>query len=180
MKTNETTTKNNNEKSLIIAERIKLPFISNIVCFVIILIVFAGLLTSSIIAEITFLTILWLILIIAISIYFIFDIKEVITNNKLDAVIISYKNNFFKIHDPVESLKINKKNIIDLDYKNKTSYIYTKYYIGSTTYNYGKLYIYYKKNNEEYKLTLKNVANPDKVFEKMCDILGLNYIDDED
>ena len=59
-------------------------------------------------------------------------------------------------------------------------FIVTPYFYRSQTWNYGKLIIYFKSEEQGYKTIVKNVADVDKVFDKMIDMLGWNTIDEEE
>lgn len=182
MKTDKTTTKNNNEKSLIIANRVHISTSPMVIGIIITLLIFIPTIVFissvdlnlfndnfSIIILVT-LSLLFVGLIITL----VFQIKNAVKNNKLDPILITYKNNVFTIHNSTESLKINKKDIYDLDYKNHVNFIFTDHFAGVSTEGFGKFYIYHKMNNEEYELTLKNVDSPSLVYEKFKELLGWN------
>lgn len=65
-----------------------------------------------------------------------------------------------------------------MDYKRKKQFIYTPYFISQTEYNYGKFYIYFSDGDKKVKLTIYNVAEPDKVLDKMINILEWNLIEE--
>ena len=161
------------EKSLIVAYRIKLKWVIDFIASII--------LSCLLISFLIFLPemwILWFLILFIIVLYEIFNIIYCCNNNNLPNKYITYKDGNFNIYLEEETLTINKKDIYDLSYKNKKFYIATPYYYSSGEYNYGKLYIYVKDDNNINKLTLNNIANPNKVFDKMCELLEWN-LDDE-
>lgn len=164
-----------NKKSLIIAERIKLGFASELTAFIIFAAIMIALLIVAIYFEIIMLIVFCAVLLVAIIILGTVDMVYIYRNNHLPPVILTYKNNVFTLCDEVKPLKIAKEEIVDMTYKNKKSFIYTPYFFSSQEWNYGTLILYLKdKESPELcqKLTIKNVADPDKVFEKISHILG--------
>lgn len=146
-------------------------------CFL--LIVFIAFAVIFTISKILSLTIIFALVSIAFGIWAFFYLKKIYVNNHSNEILITYKNNTFTIVDELNPLHIKKSQIVDLDYKTKKSFIYTPYYISQTEYNYGKFYIYFEDKDVSQKLTIYNIAEPDKVFDKMMDILGWNQIEDE-
>ena len=170
----------NKEKSLIIAKRIQLKFISELIASCVVFVIFLGLLVLGIwIGSLVTIFIVGLFL-VGFSIYAFFYLRNIYFNNHSNAILITYKNDIFTIVDDIEPLNINKSDIVDLDYKLKKSFIVTPYFYSSQTWNYGKLIIYFTSEEQVYKTTIKNVADVDKVFDKMIDMLGWNTIDEEE
>lgn len=164
--------KNNKESSLIIARRIQLKFVSELIAYCFLVGIF-------IILAIFCLSIVLGLLGLVFGVWGFFDLKKIYVNNHSNEILITYNNDTFTIVDELNPLHIKKSKIIDLDYKTKKSFIYTPYFISQTEYNYGKLYIYFEDKGVTQKLTIYNVAEPDKVFVKMSDILGWNEITDK-
>lgn len=169
------------EKSLIIAERIRLKYVGEVVGFIILIIfTVVFLILCSYLDSIIGIIICSLSL-IGVIVLFIFDLLKIHKNNNLPSVLITLKKDTFTIHDPVKNLEIKKTDIIDITYKNKKSFIITPYYYSSTIWNYGTLVLFIKdaESTEDcYKLTLKNVANPDKVFDKLYHLLEWDTIEE--
>ena len=170
----------NKEKSLIIAKRIQLKFISELIASCVCFVIFLGLLVLGIWNDSLVAIFIFGLFLVGFSIYAFFYLRNIYFNNHSNAILITYKNDIFTIVDDIESLNINKSDIVDLDYKLKTSFIFTPYFYSSKTWNYGKLIIYFKSGEQEYKTIIKNVADVDKVFDKMIDMLGWNTIDEEE
>lgn len=169
----------NKEKNLIIARRIQLKFVSELIACCFVLIVFLALVILFIMVKLFNLIIVFGLFSIIFGVWAFFYLKKIYVNNHSNEILITYNNNTFTIVDELNPLNINKSKIIDLDYKTKKSFIYTPYFISQTEYNYGKLYIYFEDKGVTQKLTIYNVAEPDKVFVKMSDILGWNEITDK-
>jgi hypothetical protein len=168
----------NKEKSLIIAKRIQLKFISELIASCVV--IFLGLLTLGIWIDSLVTIFIFGLFLVGFSIYAFFYLRNIYLNNHSNAILITYKNDIFTIVDDIEPLNINKSDIVDLDYKLKKSFIVTPYFCSSQTWNYGKLIIYFKSEEQGYKTIVKNVADVDKVFDKMIDMLGWNTIDEEE
>lgn len=170
-----------NNKSLIIAERIKLKFVSEIIGFVILIILMLGFLGLSIYLESTISITLCAILIIALIVYGIIHLRNIYIYNHSSSILIKFKDDIFTICDDIKPITFTKEDLIDMDYKNKKFYFCTPDFWASGEYNYGHITLYLKNDNsteECYKLTIKNVANPDKVFEKISHILEWDKTDE--
>ena len=92
---------------------------------------------------------------------------------------ITYKDNCFTICD---DLKIDKDDIIDMTFKNKKYFVFSTSFYSEQVWNYGTLILFIKDKKSAdacYKLTLKNVAEPDKVFDKISHILEWDVIEEE-
>ncbi|MCI6860314.1 MAG: hypothetical protein MR862_04095 [Clostridia bacterium] len=163
---------NNKGISLIIARRIQLKFVPELIAYCFLVGIFIAL-------AISCLSIILGLLGLAFGVWGFFYLKKIYVNNHSNKILITYKDDTFTILNELNPLHITKSKIIDLDYKIKKSFIYTPYIISQTEYNYGKLYIYFEDNDAQQKLTIYNVAEPDKVFDKMLDILGWNEITDK-
>ena len=170
----------NEEKRIIIAKRIQLKFISELIACCVVFVIFFGLLVLFILIDSLVLIIIFGLLLVGFGIYAFFYLRSIYINNHSNAILITYKNNIFTIEDDIDPLSINKTDIIDLDYKLKESFIFTPYFYGTQTWNYGKLIISFIDKEQGYKIIIKNVADVDKVFDKMIEMLGWNTIDDED
>jgi hypothetical protein len=169
----------NKEKSLIIAKRIHLKFISELIASCVCFVIFLGLLVLGIwIGSLVTIFIVGLFL-VGFSIYAFFYLRNIYFNNHSNAILITYKNDLFTIVDDIEPLNINKSDIVDLDYKLKKSFIWTPYFYSAKTWNYGKLIIFFTSEGQGYKIKIKNVAEVDKVFDKMIEMLGWNILEDE-
>lgn len=107
-----------NNKSLIIAERIKLKFVSEIIGFVILIILMLGFLGLSIYLESTISITLCAILIIALIVYGIIHLRNIYIYNHSSSILIKFK-------DDIKTITFTKEYLIDLDYKNKKFYFYT-------------------------------------------------------
>ena len=165
------------EKSIIIAQRIRLGYGSSIAVFVVLQLFLIFFTVVFALCKIFPVALIIGCLIIAFSLLFAFDIKNKYINNHLPNIIITQKGNKFFIHDPVENLEINKSDIINVNYKNKTSFIILPNFYSATKWNYGKLILKDPESSDScYKLTLDNVAYPDKVYEKLYSILELDVI----
>ena len=160
---------NNKETSLIIARRIQLKFVPELIGYCFLVGIFIAL-------AISYLSIILGLFGLVFGVWGFFYLKKIYVNNHSNVILITYKDDTFTILDELNPLHITKSKIIDLDYKTKKSFIYTPYIISQTEYNYGKLYIYFEDKDVQQKLTIYNVAEPDKVFDKMLDILGWNEI----
>ena len=159
------------EKSTIIATRIQLHFVRECIAYIILL------LLSLLLIYFNFVVFIFVFALIGIGgfveLFFIYK------NNHSQEIRITYKNDCFTIYDEVANKMIIKvKDIKYLHYKNKKSFVVTPYYFSEREYNYGKLYIYYINNAETYKLTLKNIAEPDKVYDKIIHILEWDRIEE--
>lgn len=158
---------------MIIAKRIKLNLVGEIISFVILVVIIFGFLGLSIYWESTVWITLCIIIAITLTIFGIINLRNIYINNHSPSILIKFKDNRFTICDKFTSITFSKEDLIDMDYKNKKFYLYTLYLYYSSEYNYGTVVLYLKSDNsieEYYKLTLKNVANPDKVFEKISHI----------
>lgn len=167
-----------NNKSLIIAKRIKLKFIGELVASCVLFAMFFALTILGIVLQELILIIISVLILVVISVCCFFSLKKIYINNHSNEVMITYKNDTFTIVDDVNPLQIKKSDIIDLDYKLKKLFVYTPYFIGQSEYNYGKFYIYFKEGKEEFKITLYNVAEPYKVCDKMIKILGWDVLEE--
>lgn len=170
----------NKEKSLIIAKRIQLKFIADLIASCVIFVIFLGLLVLCIWIDSLVIIFIVGLFLVGFSIYAFFYFRNIYLNNKSNAILITYKNDIFTIVDDIEPLNIIKSDIVDLKYKLKKTFIVTPYFYSSKTWNYGKLIIYFKSEEQGYKTIVKNVADVDKVFDKMIDMLGWNTIDEEE
>lgn len=164
----------NKEKRLIVAKRIQLKFVSELLASCFLLILFSSVFVMLIMTEILTLIIIFGLILIACAVFFFFHLKNIYINNHSEAILITYKDNAFTIVDDV----IEKSKIIDLSYKIEKSFVYTPYFFRETVYNYGKFYVYFQDGDEEMKMTIYNVAEPDKVFDKMVDILEWNTLEE--
>lgn len=120
------------------------------------------------------------VLLVGFIIWEIFYLRNIYINNHSNPILITYKKDTFEIVDEDAPLLINQSDIFDLNYKLKKTLIYTPYFIGEQTWNYGKLIIYHTIQDENYKTVIKNVADVDKVFDKMVEMLGWNTIEDDE
>ena len=157
------------EKSTIIARRIQLHFVGECIACIILLLLSLILLYFNIFAFVfTF---------ALIGVGGFVELFNIYRNNHSQEIRITYKNNYFTIYDQkANKMLIRVEDVKNLNYKNKKSFIATPYFFSEKEYNYGKLYIYYLNNGETYKLTLKNIAEPDKAYDKMIHILEWDQI----
>ena len=169
----------NANKSLVIARRIQLKFVSELIAAIFLFFFLCAITILFIFINFLILTIIAVLILIIFSFHAYFHLKNIYANNHSDEILITYKNNTFKILSDPDPLYIKKDNITNLDYKLEQSFIFTLHFISLTQYNYGKFYIYFNDGAESIKLTIYNVATPDKVLDKISDILGWNSIDDE-
>ena len=169
----------NKEKRLIIAKRIKLKFVSELISSIFIFVILLGLLILGLMNDLLGTIIICGLLLVGFTIYAFFYLRSLYINNHSNAILITYKNSVFTIEDGIEQLNINKTDIVDLDYKLKKSLIWTPYFYSTQTWNYGKLIIFFTSEGQGYKVKIKNVAEVDKVFDKMIEILGWNILEDE-
>ena len=158
------------EKSIIIATRIKLPFVRELIAYIVLL------LLSLFFLYFGFFIFLLVFFLIGVGgfveLFFIYK------NNHSQGIIITYKNNCFAIYNGIEKIFIKVEDIKDLSYKNKKSFIVTPYFFSEREYNYGKFYIFYLNDGQTFKMTLKNIAEPDKVYDKIVHILEWDQIEE--
>lgn len=166
----------NAKKSLVIARRIQLKFVSELVSSIFL---FCAIMVLGIALSFSALIVISALIMAIFAIYVFFHLKNIYANNHSNEILVTYNNETFKILDEHTSLYIEKSNITDLNYKREYLFICTPYFISQTQYNYGKFYIYFNDGTKTKKLTIHNVAEPDKVYDKISDILGWNSIDDE-
>ena len=169
-----------NEKNIIIAKRIQLKFVSEIIAYCICFVLLAVFLGLFIWLDSLAFIIIFGLLMNGIVIYAVFDLRNIYVNNHSNPILITYKNDTFTIVDEIVPLHIKQSDIVDLNYKLKKSFIVTPYFFSEQTLNYGKLVIWFNNEGEGYKLTIKNVADVDKVFDKLVDVLGWNTIEDDE
>ena len=114
------------------------------------------------------------------TIVFLCDYLPKRANNQLRDVVITTDEESIIVYKKTVKLFIPIENVYDLNYKNKKSVTATPYVITEKEYNYGRIMLYYYDDDKEAKLTVKNVANPDRVFEKIGILLGWDQEDPEE
>lgn len=115
-------------------------------------------------------------LMVVFIILIIIDIMQTARHNALPSEVIIYKDGAFFLTDEYgETTKFVLDDILDMDYKLKVTYFVGAYHTSTTTWNYGRLRIWLRiPNNEEActLITLKNIAEPDRVIDKIKFING--------
>lgn len=162
----------NKDKERIVAKRVFLQYKESIIIFVSLLfaIIFVGtglLLIASTNENKLGLVIICIIialLLIVLTICFVYNIKAIKTHNSLSVYAITHTKNNFIIYAPEGVYKIKKSKITRIVYKRK-------YFC-----NYGKLYICFLDKGEML-ITLKNILEPNRVQEKMEELLGWDMVE---
>ena len=114
------------------------------------------------------------------TIVFLWDYLTKRANNQLRDAVITTDEKALIVYQKDVKLIIPNEIIYDLNYKNEKKFTVTPYIVKEEEYNYGKIIIYYYDDDKKAKLTVKNVANPDRVFEKIGILLGWDQEDPEE
>ena len=159
------------EKSTIIATRIQLNFIGELVAYIILLILSLLLLFVSVSISVC--------IFFVIGIIGFIELFYIYKNNHSQEIRITYNTDHFTIYDnEARKMRIEKTSIKDLKFNYKKVLFITPYFFSARELNYGKFFIYFLDNGQINKLTLKNIAEPEKVYEKMVHILEWDKIEE--
>lgn len=86
-------------KSLIIAERVKLNFAGELTVFIIFAVIMAALMGVGIYFEVTLLIVFCSVILVAIIVFGTIDIIRICKNNRLPSIIMTYKDDVFTLCD---------------------------------------------------------------------------------
>ncbi|MBQ9370197.1 MAG: hypothetical protein IJU10_03880 [Clostridia bacterium] len=161
---------------MVIAERIRLKCLGEVISGIILILLGIGGAIFSAICESRVGTIISLALTILLFIFVIVTVTKTNYHNDLPIEAIIYKEGAFVFTDEDGSqLAFYPQEVLDLDYKLKVTHTFTLYFSETKTWNYGRLRIWLEipGNDEECTLlTLKNIAEPDRVVERILFIIN--------
>lgn len=119
-----------------------------------------------------------IVLVFIIEVLVLVDIIQTKHHNSLPSDVIVYENGIFYFTDiSGEVIVFKKEDVLDMDYKLKTTTFVTANYVSLSTWNYGRLRIWLRipNNDEECTLlTMKDIAEPDRVVDKIQFIIDMN------